>query len=85
MAKEFIKRGRKIWEKVRSEYEDDPPPKSRDSARFCDYLKRWRPGEGDQFRSDLDEFHFKLNQNSTLPVKFIQKLLKYGLEVTDNE
>ena len=46
-TRQFIARQQRQREEVRREYEEDPPPKSSDYARFSDYLEamaEWEEG-----------------------------------------
>jgi len=45
-TKRFIEDQQRQKEKVREEYEEDPPPKSSDFARFSDYLEAIEAWEG---------------------------------------
>ncbi|MEF8799183.1 MAG: HTH domain-containing protein [Candidatus Bipolaricaulota bacterium] len=45
-TEKFIRQQQERREKVKSEYEDNPPPKSSDFARFSDYLEAMKEWEG---------------------------------------
>ncbi|MFW6190317.1 MAG: hypothetical protein ACOC49_01540 [Candidatus Bipolaricaulota bacterium] len=45
-TRQFIEHQRRQKEKVRTEYEENPPPKSSDFARFSDYLEAMEAWEG---------------------------------------